>query len=211
MTDRQLEDRLTAQGFVIYERWHTSEVLGFVRRELSRPAWPLTVLFVILLVIVAASAYALIRAVQQEPNWFSDAVGPFLIGMVGVVPLVPPHELLHGLAYKLLGAPKVVYGADWKQLVFHASAPGHPLGKWPMTVVALSPFVVITPLLLTVMVVSKESVALMFLGALLMHTQGCLGDFAMVNYFFRQPPDSDVLTYDEQSASSFVFVKRIVT
>ena len=200
--------RLLAEGYRVEERWYTSDVMGFVRRELSRPRWPLRLAFALMGLAVAYLVYRAIGDVRGGAHWFYDALLPFGAGVLAIVPMVVPHELFHGLAFRLLGAPRVAYGAEWRQLVFHASAPGHPLTPRQMYVVALLPFAAITPALLAVMGLGSTWVYA-GLGGLLMHTQGCLGDFAMVNYFVRTGAGGgEVLTFDEVSGASFVIVRR---
>ena len=202
-------DRLRAQGYRVEERWYTSDVMGFVRRELSRPRWPLRLAFGALGLTLAYLAYRFVTDVLAGANWFSGALVPFGCGVLAVVPIVVPHELLHGLGFKLLGAPRVVYGAEWRLLVFHASAPGHALTPRQMDAVALAPFLVLTPGLLAWALLAPGGWAYAGIGALLMHTQGCLGDFAMVNYFARTRDwGGEVLTFDEASGESFVIVRR---
>lgn len=202
-------ERLTREGYRVEERWRTAEVLGFVRREIGRPAWPLRGAFASLATIVAWAFFRGTREVLDGVDWWGEMALPFALGAVLIVALVVPHELTHGLAFRLLGAPRVVYGADWRQLVFHASAPGFALGPRRMTFVALAPFALITPPLVYVAAAGTAWWAWLCTGALLMHTQGCLGDFAMVNYFARgRAREGEVLTLDEEGGKSFVIVWR---
>ncbi len=208
MSDEQLLADLQSRGYRFAERWHTSEVLEFVRRELSRPAWPLYVVYTVLggLLVIALAlgggAFVDGRAIV------SDVLVPFGVGVLAIILLIVPHELLHGLAFKLLGAPKVTYGADWSKLVFHAAAPGFPIERRGMVLVALAPFVIITTALAIPGVLLGGFYSWVALGALLMHTQGCLGDFAMLNFFARAASGYAYVTYDESNGESFVFVIR---
>ena len=36
----------------------------------------------------------------------------------GSILIIPPHEILHGLAYRLLGARKIRFGVDFQQFIF---------------------------------------------------------------------------------------------
>ena len=201
-------ERLRAEGYRVEERWYTSDVLGFVRREIGRPAWPMRLAFAFMGLVVAYGVYRGTGDVRAGRSWFAELLVPFGLGVLVILPLVVPHELLHGLAFRLLGARRVVYGAEWRQLVFHASAPGFPVGPGGMSFVALAPFAVVTPGLAALALGGDVYWAWLGIGALLMHTQGCLGDFAMVNYFARRRGGGEVLTFDEESGESFVIVCR---
>ncbi len=208
MSDDELLVSLRERGYRFYERWHTSAVLGFVRREIGCAAWPLKLAFALLALLLAVTLGLAAQRIGGGRAWFVDVLLPFGLGTVGIAALIVPHELLHGLAFKLLGAPRIVYGADWSKLVFHAAAPGFPIGRAGMAFVALAPFAVITPLLVALGVVLGGVYAFGSLGALVMHTQGCLGDFAMVNFFERAQPGSTYITYDESGGESFVLLVR---
>ena len=201
-------ERLECEGYRVRERWYTKDVLGFVRREISRPTWIMRVAFVFMGLIVAYGVYRGIGDVRAGERIIADVLVPFGVGVLAVLPLVIPHEMLHGLAFRLLGAPRVVYGAEWRQLVFHASAPGFPVDARGMVVVALAPFAIITPPLLYLAAIGETWWAWVAIGALLMHTQGCLGDFAMVNYFVRERDVDGLLTFDEEHGESFVMVSQ---
>ena len=202
-------ERLRAEGYRVEERWYTEDVMGFVRREIGRPAWPMRSAFAFMGLVVGYAVYRGIGDLRVGAQWFSDMLLPFGIGVLVILPLVVPHELIHGLAFRLLGARRVVYGAEWRQLVFHASAPGFPVGARGMTFVALAPFAVVTPGLVALAAQGDVWWAWLAIGALLMHTQGCLGDFAMVNYFARRVSRrEDLFTFDEESGESFVMVCR---
>ena len=46
-------ERFRAEGYRVEERWYTKDVLGFVRRESGRPAWPMRFAFVFMGLTVA--------------------------------------------------------------------------------------------------------------------------------------------------------------
>ncbi len=208
MNDATLLAALDAQGYAFVERWHTRAVLGFVRREFAHPVWPLKVAFVLLGSLLLACVILGARDLSNGAHWLWDILAPFGLGLLAIAALVVPHELLHGCAFRMLGAPRVVYGAHWRSLVFHAAAPGFPLGRGQMNVVALAPFAVITSLVLGLGVLLGGAYLWAALAALLVHTQGCLGDFAMVNFFARGSLSGEWITYDESGGESFVFLVR---
>ena len=50
--------------------------------------------------------------------------------LAGSILVIPAHELIHGLAYRLLGARKIHFGADLKQFIFFVTADRHPVSTW---------------------------------------------------------------------------------
>ena len=112
--------------------------------------------------------------------------------------------MIHGLTYRMVGAEKVSYVAQWRKLVFYAMADGFIAGRKPFMLVALAPCIVINFLLLIGFFFSGVQIEFVFLSALLLHTGGCIGDFAMVS-FFHQHKDKEVYSYDDALASKTYF------
>jgi hypothetical protein len=57
--------------------------------------------------------------------------------------VIPLHESVHGLAYKIIGAPKIHFGADLKQMIFYVAADKYPVGRKGFYFIALAPFLFI--------------------------------------------------------------------
>lgn len=200
---------LEREGYRLEERWRTGDILRFVYREINAPAWPLRVAFASMTLLVGYATYRGLVDVRAGLTWWREIVLPFGLGAIAIAALVVPHELIHGLAFRALGARRVVYGADWRRLVFHAAAPGFAMRPRELRFVALAPFAIVTAPLAYVALAGPSWWSWLAIGALLMHTQGCLGDFAVVNYFARRPNrGGEVLTFDEEDGGSFVIVCR---
>lgn len=196
------------EGFEEYERWPVSGVVDFVRREVAARHWLTRGFFLLLYCMVLGGITVGVRHYLRGALVFSEILVPLGIGIFGMIALVPPHELLHGLAYKLVGAERVKYGADVSKLVFHASAPGYLMDHVRMYWVAFTPFVVITCALIISMVVVPSWYGWLLFGSLLAHTQGCIGDFAIAAFFARQAAPERWLTYDDAETGDFVLLYR---
>ncbi len=68
----------------------------------------------------------------------------FSLGIAGVILLIPIHELIHGLLFRLFGAKDVRYGVVWKKLMFYAVAHDFAVNYRQMLVIALGPFFVLS-------------------------------------------------------------------
>ena len=205
---RGVEADLLAQGYRVRERWDIADVLAFVRRELSRNTPIVLAFYAVLLGLLILGAAAAVALVGSGTRWFTEVLVPLGAGMVMMLVVVVPHELLHGLAYKAIGAPEVRYGANLRQLVFHASAPFFPVRYAQMAFVALLPFAVITAALTVGLAVLGGAWWWACYGLALMHTQGCLGDVAMVSFFARQEEPARWATFDDGDEQTFVMLER---
>jgi hypothetical protein len=126
-----------------------------------------------------------------------------------IVPIIPIHELLHGLAFKLMGAKKLTYGANLKEMVFYVTAGGFVLNKGKMYFLALVPFIIFS---VVFGIMSFSAIPFIKgLGALLLafHTSCCIGDFALMSYFYVQSGEGEVFTYDDTETKTSFYFRRI--
>jgi len=117
--------------------------------------------------------------------------------------LLPVHEALHGLVYRLCGAADVRYGVLWRQAAAYATAHNFVADARQFTWIAVTPFLVINGALLLGAAVLPDLRPLL-LGALFWHTTGTAGDFALLNYF-RLHRDREVYTYDDADTKTSYF------
>ncbi len=121
--------------------------------------------------------------------------------------LIPIHEGLHGLAYKIVGAPKVDFAANWKELYFMAVADKFVISRNHFYFVALLPFLVISLAFILLTLFSTGGASIMYLTALLVHASMCAGDFGLMSYFIEKD-DQEVVTYDDfENARTYFYVK----
>ena len=64
------------------------------------------------------AGYIIMGILDHSLTWRA-ALGQSLTGIIcGSILVIPIHELLHGAAYKLLGAKSIRFGADFQQFIF---------------------------------------------------------------------------------------------
>ena len=98
------------------------------------------------------------------------------------------HELLHGLAYRVLTGQKLTFGLSWS--CAYCGVPGIYVYRGAAMAALILPFAVITPVLLLCLWIFRSDLilfdaALLLLGA---HTGGCVGDlylFALFCFRYR--------------------------
>ncbi len=146
---------------------------------------------------------------QGFPNSGSFTLSPLaLLVIVLVFPVtIAIHELLHGIAGRLLGY-HMTYGVDRELPGFYAAAFGQFL-KWSHNIlIALVPLVVLTLVLVPLLSVQNALVVTGVITALVINTSGAIGDMYIVWYLLRQPKET--LFYDSDIKHSFVFVPQWV-
>lgn len=180
------------------------EMIGFVQMELRKLKTPLIFVFWLLNILILLGLTGLLL---YFPVSLSEAVRNTSLGIAFFFVLIPLHELIHGIIYKICGARHVSYHANPRKLVFYALADRFVVCYPRFMLIAFGPFIVITTGLLFLIFQGGAFWAWFGWGALLMHTSGCAGDFALASYFFvnrrRQP-----LTYDIKDEAITVFLLR---
>ena len=127
--------------------------------------------------------------------------------LAGSIIVIPFHELLHGLAYKILGAKKIRFGANLQQFFFFVSADRFPVNRKELFFLALLPFGVLNVALLMGALFWLTPYSILFGFLLLSHNLMCIGDFAITNYVLNEK--EEVFTYDEPEIKKSFFYKTV--
>ena len=206
LNPEQLKDQ---ERFDLIKTLSHDEIIQFVMNELRKLRWPMVIFYGINIILLSMIiAFSLTNIIHSYISW--GLYWQFLLLGIfsGMILVIPVHELLHGLAYKLAGASKVKFGADIRQMLFYASAPSFVAGKKAFFMVAFFPFVIINLVFLSGILLGSPPVQWASLVALFIHTTMCIGDFAMVN-FFAAYPGKKVYTYDNpETRTSFFYLKK---
>jgi len=128
--------------------------------------------------------------------------------LAGSLLIIPIHEGLHALAFLIIGARKIRFGADLRQMIFYATSDNFVAGRKGFFVVALAPFVIINLVLLSVGYYGNIEVRLFLAVMLLLHNIMCIGDFGMLS-FFMQHKDKELFTFDNLATKTAWFYEKI--
>jgi len=122
--------------------------------------------------------------------------------------LIIIHELLHGLAFLVLGKKDIGFGAQWRKFIFYAEANLQVLDKREMIIVALTPLTSISLLCLTIVPFTLGKAAIFFpVIVFLIHLLFCAGDLAIVSYFSHYK-NGELFTYDDRKYKKSYFYKK---
>jgi len=127
--------------------------------------------------------------------------------LAGSIIVIPFHELLHGLAYKILGAKKIKFGANLQEFFFFVSADRFPVNRKELFFLALLPFGVLNVALLMGALFWLTPYSILFGFLLLSHNLMCIGDFAITNFVLNEK--EEVFTYDEPEIKKSFFYKTV--
>jgi hypothetical protein len=122
--------------------------------------------------------------------------------------LVPVHELLHLIPYRLAGAKDIRIGSDLRQGIIYVTAHRFVAGLKLFATVALVPFLVITAALAIAIVLSSPWYRWVLTMALFTHTTMCAGDTALLGFLTRYR-GRKVYTWDDaDSKEAYFYAER---
>lgn len=126
--------------------------------------------------------------------------------------LVIIHELLHGLALRMAGAPRVRYGGDLWKFIFFAEADRFVMGRPAFLMVAFTPLVVVQLVTIAGIILTfSQPLVYCFLMLMSVHTLFCAGDLALATIFFKYP-GRKVFTFDNRGEkTSYYYMEKEVS
>jgi hypothetical protein len=123
--------------------------------------------------------------------------------------LIIIHELLHLLALKITGAPKISIGGYLKKFIFYAEADRHVLNRKQFELVALTPLVVVKAVtLIGIIFTIGQPVFYFWMFVMSAHSLFCAGDIGLLSFFDRFP-NRKVFTFDVKEEKRSYFYKEI--
>jgi len=200
-------EELKHAGFRIEDELVHEDLIPFVQRLIKKPLWvsrlywASNLLFLMLLIGLG------FWKIKYGNMAAADVILPAVTGIGLSLLLVPVHEALHAIAYKMVGAPLVSFDAQWKKLVFMAVAHRFVASRNEFIVVALAPFLVISLVLGPLAIVLGGGSDMFFLGMVLAHASMCSGDFALLAYF-ELHNGKELVSYDDRYLKKSWFLVR---
>ena len=145
-----------------------------------------------------------IRYSQENPRiFFGLATGLTVLPVL----LIPVHEGLHLITFRLSGAKDIRYGADLRQGIIYVTAHRFVADTRLFSAVAFTPFVVITACIGAAMIVSPPWWQWVLALALFTHTTMCAGDAALIG-FMRGFRHRNAYTWDDADRKEAYFYAK---
>lgn len=188
---------------LIAEMRHT-DLAPFVREYLAKRTVTSVAYLIINLMMLFAVAFQFTYVVFFDDSSFLTAIYYMCMSVGFSILIIPVHEALHAIAYKMVGAKEVSFDANWKKFYFMALADGFEADSRSFRLVAATPFLVITFATMLIMFFVSPLWILTCLSFLFVHTAFCSGDFGLM-CFFDVHSDKQVTTVDDIKAGSTYF------
>lgn len=123
--------------------------------------------------------------------------------------LIVIHELLHGIALKLSGAPKVSFGGYLKKFIFYAEADQFVINHRQFAFIALTPLIVVKLVtLIGVIIFFNHPIFYFFIFVMSAHSLFCAGDIGLLSVFYKIR-NTDIFTFDVKAEkTSYFYMKK---
>ena len=182
--------------FTLMDEIDFSSTVPFLMKYIGRFNLTMGFYFIFLAALLSLIVYLNLNFIFQTEMGWNTVIKYSSFGFfIGALPVIPIHELIHGLACRLLGAKKIVYGVEWKHMMFYAAAHNFVMNRKQFAVVALSPFILITAFFMISASSSEGLRSLMWISAAFFHGTMCIGDFGLLS-FFNENRGKEIYTYD---------------
>jgi hypothetical protein len=199
---------ITDRAYRLVRELSFQDMIPFVLAQMKGKGMMSVIYLVVNLVIFGLIAMIIAVGLFKGTITWRVIIGQSLAGIVsGSLLVIPVHELLHGLAYRILGAKRIRFGVDLKQLIFFVTADRYPVSGNQLYFLALVPFAVINiATIVLVLVVIPEFILVAGLF-LLSHNIMCIGDFAIANYVYRS--GGRLYSSDEPDKKKSYFYEKV--
>ncbi len=187
-----------------------NDMIPFVLSNIRKKGIPSLVYAAINVAMLVFIALYLIPGFIGPHLTWSVMIKQSLTGIfAGSILVIPFHELLHGLAYRILGARKIRFGMDMKQFIFFVTADRYPVSGKELYFLALTPFMIINICIISAIATLFPQGILFAAFLLLSHNIMCIGDFAIANYVSTHA-HGRVFTFDETEQKKSYFFEELL-
>ena len=122
--------------------------------------------------------------------------------------LIAIHEIIHALAYKMVGAKKLSFGMRLRKFLFFVMADKQVLSYKQFKIVALAPALTIAALTIAGMALTyNHPMFYFFLSVFGIHSLFTGGDLGLLTYFENRKND-EILTFDVKEEGKTYFYRK---
>jgi len=185
------------------------ELIVFVSDHIRPDNLPIRLFYLFNLPVLGYIFFKLYDIIFIHPlNWIYLLSVILLSFILFAIIVIPVHELLHALAFKILGANKVSIHAQWGRMLFYSIADKFVMNSREFIFLALTPFVLINLGLVFGIICLHGEFKVMAVVFLFFHLTGCIGDFALLGYLYKNR-HQNILNYDDKELEKSYFYEEI--
>lgn len=201
-------EELEKKGYILADKLKHNELISFLNKKNKQKKSFYFYLYLIFLILpIPIISFLLTKNIISGKTEIVTGLLYCLLGFGFVFVFIPFHELLHALAYKVIGAKNVSFYSNFKKMYFAAISDKSVLNVNEFKIVALTPFLFV--ILVFLLLVSQMNIdwLLSALSFITVHNLFCSGDFSLLNYMLINK-EKGIVTFDnKERGETYFYVK----
>jgi hypothetical protein len=202
----KVEDIENQTGFRQILAISYGDLVDFVLHHVKKPTLPIITFWLFCLIFLGT---AIIIRLNISVSLLDRYI--FLHSVLGLtvfpVLIIPLHEMMHAISFFIAGARKIKMGIDLKQYIFYVTAHRHVVSSGWFRLIALSPFISLSLLLVTMVLLLPGSWKWSLSLSLFIHATMCAGDFAFLSFLWINRGKT-ILTWDDADREIAYFYEK---
>lgn len=211
MANPSIKELQNSEKFELLAELSHQQIKEFVIHQLSEKSkFTLSyMIYQVLMVLIGIFFFtgSIVLAFQGELQalYFSLAALVFCFSLLIII-----HELLHGLALKLMGAKNINFGGYLKKFIFYAEADQFVLNRKQFAFVALTPLVFVQVVsFIGILFFMHSPLFYFFIFVMSVHSLFCTGDIGLLSILYKSGKD-EIYTFDiKEEKTSYYYQKKI--
>jgi hypothetical protein len=204
-------DQLQNSGeYELIAQLNHSQIKEFVINQLMQNGKIIRIYMIYQIVMIMTGMFFFTRSVvlaikgDAVPLYYSLAALVFCFSLLIVI-----HELLHGIALKMSGAPEVSFGGYLKKFIFYAEADRFVINRKQFAFIALTPLFAVKLITLTgIIILFNQPVLYFLIFVMSAHSLFCAGDIGLLSIFY-QNKETEIFTFDVKEEKTSYFYRKI--
>ena len=206
MANPTIDELRNSGKYELLAQLNHRQIKEFVINQLSESGIIIKTYMIYQLVMILAGIFFFTRSIvlafqsSVEPLYFSLAALVFSFSVLVVI-----HELLHGIALKIIGAPKVNFGGYLMKFIFYAEADQFVINHKQFAFIALTPLLVVKLItLIGIIFFFDQPVFYFLIFVMSSHSLFCAGDIGLLSVFFKNK-NIEIFTFDVKEEKTSYF------
>ena len=205
-----IEELRNPERFELVAQINHQQIKEFVIEQLTSDGKIIRFYMYYQVAMIAVGAFFLARSVILAFKYTAIELIYTIAALVfSLTVLVVIHELIHGLALKLAGAPKVSFGGYIRKFIFYAEADLFVINRRQFAFIALAPLVLVKLLTLAgIIFFFNHHVFYFLIFVISAHSLFCAGDIGLLSLFYKYR-DGEIFNFDSQAEKTSYYFRKI--
>jgi hypothetical protein len=210
MTNPTIDELRNSGEYELMAQLNHQQIKEFVIEQLTESSKIIKIYMIYQVLMIMIGMFFFTRSIVLA---FKDYSMPLFYSLAALVfcfsVLIVIHELLHGIALKLSGAPKISFGGYLKKFVFYAEADQFVINRKQFAFIALTPlFAVKLITLIGIIFLFNQPVLYFLIFIMSSHSLFCAGDIGLYSVFLKLK-NVEVFTFDVKAEKTSYFYRKI--